>query len=57
MASLIFPGKLFGIQHEMHEEGTLWSLKADIRWVSTKDRCTAVIIAKGNIIEGIEAKK
>ena len=57
MASLIFLGKLFGRQYEMHEEGTLWSLKDDIRWASAKDRCTTVIIAKGNIIEGIEAKE
>jgi len=60
MASLILLKGLFGKQYPIYEkthENTLWNLKNGIRWVSSRDSCTAVIIAKGNIIEGIEAKE
>lgn len=56
MASLIFLGGLFGKQEPVHNN-TLWNTKEDIRNVSSADRCDAVIIAKGNSIEGFEAKE
>ncbi len=51
MASLIWLGNLFGSQECVKVHSTIWNLDEDIR-----KNCLGAFIAKGNIIEGIEAK-
>lgn len=60
MASFIYLGALFPNQYPCHESG-FYNLKDDIRVCSRNDDNTfdehlyQAIIAKGNIIQGVEA--
>ena len=57
MASLIFLGSLYPKQHPVHSKNTFWNLD-DIRCDSDNiETASLAFIAKGNIIEGIEAKE
>jgi len=57
MASLIFLGNLYPEQHPVHSKNTFWDLD-DIRCDSDNiETASLAFIAKGNIIEGVEAKE
>jgi len=57
MASLIFLKNMYPQQHPVHSKNTKWNLD-DIRCGADNMESTALVfIAKGNIIEGIEAKE